>query len=95
MLLYLLLLCDNIFLKYILINIIYLLNVIHLVYFITHILINIIYLLNVIHLVYFITRHLIIYLTACSIILTRILITHFTFLINFNVAMSYLLIVKR
>ena len=52
--------------------------------------INIIYLL-----IYFKTRHLIIYLTACSIILTRIFITHFTFLINFNAAMSHLLIVKR
>ena len=60
-----------------------------------YIFINIIYLLNVVHLVYFITHHLIIYLTACSIILTRILITHFTFLINFNDAMSHLLIVKR
>ena len=32
---------------------------------------------------------------AFSIILTRILIAHFTFLINFNDAMSHLLIVKR
>ena len=44
---------------------------------------------------YFITSHLIIYLTACRIILTRILIAHFTFLINFNDAMSHLFIVKR
>ena len=64
---------------------------IHIIFFIC---INFIYLLNIIHLIYFITRHLIIYLTACSIILTSILITHFTF-INFNDAMSYLLIVKR
>ena len=37
------------------------------------------------------------YLTARSIILTRIsfLIAHFTFLINVNDAMSHLLIVKR
>ena len=53
---------------------------------------NFIYLL---HLVYFITRHLIISPTACSIILTRILITHFTFLINFNDAMTYLLIIVK
>ena len=52
-------------------------------------------LFNVIFLIYFITRILIIYLTACSIILTRILITHFTCIINFNDAMSHLLIVKR
>ena len=44
---------------------------------------------------FFITSHLIIYLTACSIIVTRILIAHFTFLINCNDAMSHLLIVKR
>ena len=44
---------------------------------------------------YFITSHLISYLTACSILLTRILIAHFTFHINFNHAMSHLLIVKR
>ena len=47
-----------------------------------------------IHLVYFIIRHLIIYLTACSIILTWILITSFTFLNNFNDSMSSALYVK-
>ena len=45
-------------------------------------------------LVYFIIRPFIIYLTACSIILTRILVTSLTFLIHFNDSMSSLLIVK-
>ena len=53
------------------------------------------YLLNVIHLVYFTTRHLFIYLTACSIIFNLNIDLNFTFLINFTVAILYILIVQR